>query len=71
MPEQAVAQRRCASCDRWQGERQAGAGGQTVVIAADTVSGVCRGGPWDGNERRARMACGRWTQWLALQPSDS
>jgi len=66
MAEQAVALHRCASCNRWSGARRIGATPQSVDIASELAIGLCVGGPWDGSERRARSACGRWIVWLAL-----
>ncbi|MFC5301399.1 hypothetical protein [Azospira restricta] len=68
MPEQAVDRRRCASCERWSGARSAGGDGASVLIASETATGTCVGGPWDGSERRARSACGQWLRWQALPP---
>jgi len=66
---QPVDRHRCASCERWQGERRPGADGQSVEISSELASGLCCGGPWDGSERRARSACGRWTIWQPLARS--
>lgn len=66
MPAQPAALRRCATCNRWQGRRQPSEDGSAALIDAETIAGLCQGGPWDGEERRARAACGRWTIWLAL-----
>lgn len=66
MPEQAIALKRCASCDRWQGERHAGTSMDSVTIADDKATGLCQGGPWDGQTRRARSACGHWIIWHRL-----
>ena len=41
---------------------------ETVAIASETDTGPCQGGPWNGSERRARMACGHWLRWTALGP---
>ncbi|QRM19988.1 hypothetical protein GBK02_11540 [Dechloromonas sp. TW-R-39-2] len=66
---QAVDRKRCASCERWQGPRQPGATNASVLIESETVTGLCHGGGWDGDERRARSACGHWQRWLKLQNS--
>lgn len=66
MPLQAVALRRCASCERWSGPRSVAAEPGCVAIAAETDAGICVGGPWDGQPRRARSACGRWQRWPAI-----
>ena len=74
MPEQAADRKRCATCDRWSGPRSVGHISNTaasVDIDSETVSGLCQGGPWDGNERRARSACGHWIIWQALVPPTS
>jgi len=63
---QAIARKRCASCQRWQGPRQPGSEPDTVAIASETVTGLCQGGGWDGDERRARSACGHWQIWAVL-----
>jgi len=63
---QAVDRQRCASCERWGGQRQPGEQPGTVLIESETVEGLCQGGPWDNSERRARSACGHWTIWLVL-----
>jgi hypothetical protein len=68
MPIQPVSLKRCASCERWSGSRQIGVQPETVQIEDERALGLCQGGPWDGSERRARSACGRWTRWLALPP---
>ena len=67
--QQPVERKRCASCQRWSGPRVVGVVPGTVEIEAETVTGLCQGGPWDASERRARSACGHWTIWLALQPA--
>ncbi len=64
---QPAALRRCASCERWGGERRA-CPPEYVEITAETSCGPCQGGPWNGSERRARSACGHWTAWSALGP---
>ncbi|WP_371325382.1 hypothetical protein VX159_07655 [Dechloromonas sp. ZY10] len=69
MLSQAVDRKRCASCDRWQGERRAGSDGRQVEIESELSCGLCRGGPWDNSERRARSACGHWLRWQQL-PAD-
>ncbi len=66
---QAVDRKRCASCERWRGERQPGATPDTVMVEAETVTGLCIGGGWDNSERRARSACGHWKLWTALEPA--
>lgn len=63
---QAVARKRCASCERWSGERSPADHGQGVAIASELATGLCQGGPWDQSERRARSACGHWRCWSAL-----
>ena len=64
---QPVDRRRCASCERWQGERRPDDTPDSVLIEAETATGLCCGGPWDGSERRARSACGRWLRWSVLE----
>ncbi|MCK6390394.1 MAG: hypothetical protein L6Q40_05130 [Azonexus sp.] len=67
MPEiHAVSRKRCASCDRWRGERSPGHEPDTVLIESETSTGLCCGGPWDNSERRARSACGHWLRWQQL-----
>jgi len=66
MLSQAVDRKRCASCERWQGERRPGTTPETVEIEAETSTGLCIGGGWDSSERRARSACGYWRLWPAL-----
>lgn len=68
MHEQPADRRRCACCERWSGPRTAGADGDSVLVESETTTGTCGGGPWDGNERRARSACGQWLRWQALPP---
>ncbi|MBK8522835.1 MAG: hypothetical protein IPL58_01075 [Betaproteobacteria bacterium] len=63
---QPVDRKRCASCHRWSGPRAPGDLPGTVAIESETIAGLCVGGPWDGQERRARSACGHWVVWLAL-----
>jgi len=53
---QAVDRKRCASCERWRGQRLPGKTPGTVEVEAETVTGLCVGGGWDGSERRARSA---------------
>jgi hypothetical protein len=67
---QAVDRKRCASCERWQGPRQAGELPDTVGIVSEMDTGLCIGGGWDGSERRARSACGHWRIWPALLKID-
>jgi hypothetical protein len=38
----------------------------SVMVDSETTPGICRGGPWDGSERRARSACGHWLIWPAI-----
>lgn len=66
MPIQTVDRKRCASCTRWTGMRRPGEMPDTVEIEAETATGLCNGGPWDGSERRARSACGHWLRWAAI-----
>ena len=66
---QTIERKRCASCERWQGERTPGSEPGTVAIAAETDTGLCIGGGWDGSERRARSACGHWRLWPPLAPA--
>ena len=63
---QAVARKRCASCERWTGPRQPGDSPETVCVESETVTGLCKGGGWHDSERRARSACGHWLRWQAL-----
>jgi hypothetical protein len=63
---QSITLHRCASCKRWSGSRQVGVAAQTVEIDSEQSTGLCIDGPWDGNERRARSACGHWIVWSAL-----
>jgi len=64
-----VARKRCASCERWSGSRQPGTTPDIVLIEAETSTGICQDGPWDGSERRARSACGHWKCWSILAAS--
>jgi len=65
---QAIDRKRCASCERWGGQRQPGATPGFVEIEAETATGPCQDGGWAGDERRARSACGHWRLWPALNP---
>ncbi len=67
---QAIDRKRCGSCERWSGLRQAGPTPDVVMIESETSTGLCQGGPWDGSERRARSACGHWQQ-LSTIPQES
>lgn len=67
MPLQPAALRRCASCQRWSGARAPGGEPLSVSIESEQASGLCIDGPWNGSERRARSACGKWTLWLRLE----
>ena len=69
MIDQPVARQRCASCERWSGQRQSGSQPGHVAVASETTIGLCQGGPWDGTERRARSACGHWHLWPQLAES--
>ena len=69
MLSQATERKRCGSCERWSGARQAGEQPGTVLIESETAVGLCQGGPWDGSERRARSACGHWRCWPAVSQS--
>ncbi|MCG2577367.1 hypothetical protein LZ012_10210 [Dechloromonas sp. XY25] len=66
---QAVARKRCASCQIWSGLRQPGSTPDVVLIEVESSTGICQGGPWDGSERRARSACGHWQCWSVLSPT--
>jgi hypothetical protein len=66
---QTVDQKRCATCERWCGEREPVGQPGTVAIAGETIAGLCIGGGWDGSERRARSTCGHWQVWVALEPA--
>jgi hypothetical protein len=68
---QAVERKRCASCERWTGQRQPGETPASVLIEAETATGLCQGGGWSGSERRARSACGHWRLWPALAAVDN
>ncbi|PKO31870.1 MAG: hypothetical protein CVU34_16950 [Betaproteobacteria bacterium HGW-Betaproteobacteria-7] len=70
MLNQAISRQRCASCQRWQGPRQPGETPDSVAIQAETDSGLCVDGGWDGDERRARSACGHWQIWSVLVRQD-
>jgi len=63
---QAAHQKRCATCERWCGERQPVEEPGAVAVAGETVSGLCTGGGWHGSERRARSTCGHWRVWSAI-----
>ncbi len=63
MPKQAAALRRCGSCERWSGERSVADVPGFVRVTSETADGLCIGGPWDGEARKARSACGRWSCW--------
>lgn len=67
---QPVAHRRCASCARWAGERLADTENGHVIIDNDALPGACVGGPWNGAERPARSACGRWIVWPPVSAGD-
>lgn len=71
MLQQSAALRRCATCQRWQGWRR------TVAEAADRIEydpvqdrGLCQDGPWHGDLRSVRNACGRWVLWERLRLDD-
>lgn len=66
MIEQAASARRCASCQRWQGWRQAAPTPGIVVLDEERPRGICQGGPWHESERTLRSACGRWQLWPEL-----
>ena len=64
---QPVALHRCGSCNRWAGPRRIGSTPGTVEFEGENPEGECVEGPWHGNVRRHKNACGRWIQWLALE----
>lgn len=68
MAEQSSSLRRCATCQRWQGWRRPL--GDSIEYDPDNDRGLCREGPWDGDSRSVRNACGRWTLWEKLTPVD-
>lgn len=63
---QQVSRKRCASCQRWTGVREPGSEKETVLVEAETATGLCDGGGWHASERRARSACGHWLRWQGL-----
>jgi len=63
---QAVDRKRCASCQRWEGDRQTGPAVDSVSLTSETITGLCLDGGWHGAERRARSACGHWQIWSVL-----
>lgn len=65
----AIDRKRCASCERWSGQRLPGEQPGTVLIESETSEGLCVGGGWDNSERRARSACGHWLCWQAVARS--
>ena len=65
---QAVSDKRCTSCNRWQGRRRPGEAPDTVEVASAAVRGVCIEGPWHRSLRGVRSACGQWLRWTALPP---
>jgi hypothetical protein len=65
---QAIARKRCASCEHWRGARLAGVTPDSVQIEEETITGLCADGGWAGSERRARSACGHWKLWPVLIP---
>ena len=68
MARQSSEQRRCASCARWQGWRRPVVGEVGMLeFDPDNDRGLCQGGPWDGDSRSVRNACGRWQEWDVLQ----
>jgi len=68
---QAVARKRCASCACWSGQRQPGPTPGWVNIDSELDTGLCVGGGWDGDERRARSACGHWKIWPLVADQNS
>jgi len=65
---QPAAARRCTSCNRWGGEREADVATDQVLFSPSNDRGPCIEGPWDGTLRSSRNACGRWLKWVALAP---
>lgn len=62
----AVDRKRCASCEHWTGPRQPADTPDHVLIESETSTGLCHEGGWNGDERRARSACGHWRIWPEL-----
>lgn len=71
MLSQSSSLRRCATCQRWQGWRRPLPGQpDSIEYDPELDRGLCQGGPWDGDSRSVRNACGRWMLWEQLTPVD-
>lgn len=62
--------RRCATCNRWGGERHIGDDGKTVHLNPVNPRGPCNEGPWHASLRGPRNACGQWLQWIGIRTGD-
>ncbi|NTV12118.1 MAG: hypothetical protein HGA47_15305 [Zoogloea sp.] len=61
--------RKCTTCNRWGGSRKPGPEPGTVELDPANDRGPCQEGPWHGNLRGPRNACGQWIRWIALDAS--
>lgn len=59
---------RCPTCKRWGGVRIRAEDGTTLLPDPQRLNGPCLEGPWHGNLRGPRNACGQWIDWLAAKP---
>ena len=59
----AVTTQKCATCERWSGNRRRSGDGSQVEFDNAEANGQCIGGPWDGNVRDPLTRCGRWIIW--------
>jgi len=54
----------CATCDCWQGEREANDARDSVSVDSSAV-GVCTGF-WEGSRKYGNHKCTEWKLWKAL-----
>lgn len=71
MAVQSIERRRCLTCNRWGGVRSPGAEPDTIEYDENNDRGPCQEGPWHGNSRGPRNACGQWVKWIALERAPS
>lgn len=67
--ENARSVKKCLTCQRWSGWRQADSRLDNIAYDPSRLLGECIEGPWHGSLRSVRNACGRWVVWEKLVSS--
>jgi len=58
----------CATCDNWNGPRNASAFRDQVEYRSDADSGLCVDGGWHGTRTPANKTyCHKWLKWKILK----